>query len=90
MTGVAERRERGARQFVDHPLRLALGKPAPAERPDLVAGLVVAEASPTAANADALAALRETLDWPTPFPHVRGGASDLRRDTLAGRTGRGP
>jgi pimeloyl-ACP methyl ester carboxylesterase len=59
---------------------------AAAERPELVRGLVVAEASPAAAKADSVEEIRGLLSsWPVPFPSAEAAEEFFGGDAPAAR-----
>jgi pimeloyl-ACP methyl ester carboxylesterase len=59
---------------------------AAAERPDLVRGLIVAEASPAAAKPDSVERIRDLLSaWPVPFPSAGAAQAFFGDDTPAAR-----
>ena len=59
---------------------------AAAERPDLVRGLIVAEASPATAKPDSVERIRDLLSaWPVPFPSAGAAQAFFGGDTPAAR-----
>jgi pimeloyl-ACP methyl ester carboxylesterase len=59
---------------------------AAAERPDLVRGLIVAEASPAAAKLDSVERIRDLLSaWPVPFHSLEAAENFLGGDTPSAR-----